>query len=98
MAVQSDATTYATVGATEAGRTSGGAPSSSRSDSRPLQLSRGDLIPIIYSLETHAWILHCIPVSSYLLSLLLAFFSCCIFCIALAIVLVLQFNFLLQCS
>ena len=53
-AVQFDAETYDAAGVIEAAGTSNGAPSSSRSDSRPPRLSQGDPIPIVYSLETHA--------------------------------------------
>ena len=65
--VQTGAGTSFTVGLTEATGTSGG------SSSHP-HLSRGDPIPVSYSLETHAWITHRRPVS-FLLSLHVICFS-----------------------
>ena len=64
---QTRAGTSSTVGSVEAAGTSGG------SSSRP-RLSRGDPIPVSYSLETHAWITHRRPVS-FLLSLHIICFS-----------------------
>ena len=65
-AVQSGVGTSAAVGAIEATRTSGGA------SSHPPRLSRGDPIPVVYSLETHAWSVHHRPVSHCLFCLLFA--------------------------
>ena len=67
-AVQSGVGTSIAIEVIETAGTSGEA-SSYLSDSRPPRLSQGDLIPIIYSLETHAWTLHRFPVSSCLLFL-----------------------------
>ena len=64
---QAVAGTSSGAGPLEATRVSGG------SSSRP-RLSRGDLIPVTYSLETHAWITHRRPVS-FLLSLHIVCFS-----------------------
>ena len=81
-AMQSGVRTSTTIGATETAGNSSGAPShpsSFRSNSNPPRLSRGDPILIIYSLETHAWTLHHLSVSSYLLSLLLSFLTVAFF-------------------
>ena len=70
--MQSSVGTSAATGATGTDGTSSGAPSH-LSSSLPPRLSRGDMIPIVHSLETHGWILHRLPISSRLLSRLFAF-------------------------
>ena len=50
-------------------------PYSSQSDSHPPRIFGGDPIPIVYSLETYAWTIHCRHVSPCLLSSLALLFA-----------------------
>ena len=86
-AVQSGVRASTATRATKTTRASGGAPSHP-SGSRPPQLSRGDSITIVHSLETHACTLHRLPVISCLLSLLFALLAIFLYRIALTIILV----------
>ena len=63
--------TQTVVGTSSAVGPSRAAGTSSGSSSRP-RLSRGDPIPVVHSLETHAWITHRRPVSFLCCSMLSA--------------------------